>query len=413
MGVDGAAIVRRFFDWAQRVDAEQRAEGASVLARAYLHSDLPQASKAQFVVAMTMLLDDPHRDVRRALAEALAAAPEAPRALVVALAHDVDQVAAPLLARSPILTDADLIDCVTAGGAVAQCAIARRAKLGPGPADALANGSERAAALALIRNVDARPSRAGLETLIRRFGNDPEARVALLERPDLPAVLRAEITIGTMNALADLLVSRGRLNQIQAERSARDSRDAALAGIAADCADGELAELARALRERGVLTLALLLRSLLGGDRTLLAASLSELSGLPPRRVAGFVGDPNGGGFAAAALVAGLPRHALPVFRAALGAIETQGAERGAALKAPLVRSAIAACERSGDPALEPILALLSRFEAEAARAQARSSARIAARMGRLPPQLDFSPANDEEVVAPLSAPLGYLGSAA
>jgi uncharacterized protein (DUF2336 family) len=61
-------IVRRFLAWAQSADADARAEGASVLARAYLYSDLPAPMRAEAVLAMTALLDDSSVLVRRALA---------------------------------------------------------------------------------------------------------------------------------------------------------------------------------------------------------------------------------------------------------------------------------------------------------------------------------------------------------
>ena len=72
-------IVRRFLAWAQSADADARAEAASALARAYLYSDLPAPVRAEAVLAMTAMLDDPSVLVRRALAEALCSAGEAPR----------------------------------------------------------------------------------------------------------------------------------------------------------------------------------------------------------------------------------------------------------------------------------------------------------------------------------------------
>ena len=48
-------IVRRFLAWAQSADADARAEGASVLARAFLFSDLPAPVRAEAALAMTAL----------------------------------------------------------------------------------------------------------------------------------------------------------------------------------------------------------------------------------------------------------------------------------------------------------------------------------------------------------------------
>ncbi len=371
--VADSAIVRQFLGWAQQAGKDERAAAASAIARAFLHSDLTPSLRAEAAVAMTALVDDPCPDVRRALAEALSGASAAPRHLAVALANDLSEVAAALLARSPLLSDAELVNCVTIGDAVAQCAIARRPGLGAGPAEALAEVGAREAALALIGNLDADLTPGTLRRLFERLGADAETREALLRRPDLPASLQAEIAIAKAKALSDFAVSSGWLDRGRAERLARDAREAAFASIAAGCEAEERAELARTLRERSALTMALLLRSLLGGRRELAAAALAELSGVPLGRAAAFLRDPHGQGFAALALKAGLPRHALVAFRAALNAIDARGAGRGQRLKPPLIEAAIAACQACGDPALEPILSLLWRFAAEAARTEARS----------------------------------------
>jgi hypothetical protein len=94
----------------------------------------------------------------------------------------------------------------------------------------------------------------------------------------------------------------------------------------------------------------------------------------------------------------------LPAFRAALAAIKVHAGEVGDGLKLPLVQTVIDECERRDDPALAKVLALLWRFAAEAARAEASSFARDAiasAPLGRLPRNLDFSPANDDAGAEP------------
>jgi hypothetical protein len=146
-------IVRRFLAWAQRAGAEERAEAANALARAYLYSDLTPSIRAEAALAMTSLLDDPSTLVRRALAEALGGASEAPRHVIRGLAGDRSDVAAAVLQRSPVLTDADLADCAALADVVAQCAIARRPNLGPGAAAALSEIGERDAILTLLSNL--------------------------------------------------------------------------------------------------------------------------------------------------------------------------------------------------------------------------------------------------------------------
>ena len=395
-------IVRRFLAFAQCAGAEKRADGASALARAYLHSDLAAPIRAEAELAMTALLDDPSALVRRALADALGSAGGAPRPIILALAADPSDAAAAVLSRSPVLTDADLVDCVAMGDAVAQTAIARRPALLPGAIAALAEIGQRDAVLALIGNREAALTAEALTRILARFGADAEVREALLERPSLPAGLRARIVVATANELG--VAASQWLPRDRAERVAREARDQAICSIDSSCPGDERAELVRSLRACGALTPALLLRSLLGGERDLFASALAELSGMPLSRVAAFVLTPRGEGFAALAHRAGLKSGVLPAFRAALVAVKAHVGEAGDGLKLTLVQSVIDECERRDDPALAKVLALLWRFAAEAARAEAAGFAREAiasAPLRRLPLSLEFSPANDDAGAEP------------
>jgi uncharacterized protein (DUF2336 family) len=390
------SIVRRFVRFAQCAGPEQRAEAASALARVYLHSNLAAPVRAEAELAMMALLDDPSPLVRRALANALSGAGVAPRPLILALAGDQPDVAAPVLQRSPVLTDADLVDCAAIGDTVAQHAIARRPDLKPGAIAALAEVGQRDAVLTLIGNLEAALGAGALARILERFGDDAEVREAMLERPSLPAGVRARIVVKTANGLSNAALQW--LPRERAERVAREARDQAICSIASSCPADERAELVRSLIACEVLTPALLLRSLLGGERDLFAEALAVLSGVPLRRVAAFILHPGGQGFAALALKAGLKSGVLIAFRAALAAIKAHVREPGDGLKLLLVQKVIDECEWRDDPALAKVLALMWRFAAEAARAEAVGYAdgAIASTTLRLPPSLEFSPANDE-----------------
>jgi uncharacterized protein (DUF2336 family) len=390
-------IVRRFLAFVQCAGPEKRAEAASALARAYLHSDLTEPLRAEAEVAMMALLEDPWPLVRRALADALGGAAGAPRALILALASDQSDVAVAVLSRSPALSDADLVDFAAMGDVVTQSALARRTDLLPGAIAALAEVGQREAILALIGNREVCLAAVALSRILERFGADAEVREALLELPALPPGLRAQIVMATANEIGD--ATSQWLPGGRAARVAREARDRAICSIAFSCPEGEREALVRSLRACGALTPALLLRSLLGGARELFVATLSELSGAPLSRVAAFIRDPRGEGFAALAHKAGLERKTLPAFLAALAAIKAEVGETSDGLSLHLVQAVIDECERRDDPALAKVLALLWRFAAEAARTEAAGFARDAiasAPLGQLPRNLDFSPANDD-----------------
>ena len=331
-------IVRRFLAWAQSADEEARAQGASTLARAYLYSDLDPSVRAEAAVAMSALTADPSVLVRRTLGEALCRAHDAPRMVILALAADEPEAAAAVLQYSPVLTDADLVECVAAGDGAVQTTLARRPNLPPRATAALAETGRLDVILALIGNLETNLPTDLLHAVLTRFNDDASVRDALLERASLPAALRARIAVA---AAKDLAVEASQwMASERAERVAREARDQAISAIASSCRPEERAELARALRVSGALTPALLLRSLLGGQYGLFAAAMAELSGLPAPRVAAFILEPKGQGFAALARRAGLkdepsarlPRRALgdqDSFRRTCRRAQTQAGAKG------------------------------------------------------------------------------------
>ena len=135
-------IIRQFLTWTQHTSAARRAEAAGALARAYLYGGLGDDMAWEAEAALLALLDDPSSLVRRALAEACAGCASAPRTLIVALAGDQAEIAAIVLARSPVLGDADLVDGVAIGCLTVRLAIAGRLNLSAAVAGALAEIGE-------------------------------------------------------------------------------------------------------------------------------------------------------------------------------------------------------------------------------------------------------------------------------
>ncbi|TIO90981.1 MAG: DUF2336 domain-containing protein, partial [Mesorhizobium sp.] len=130
----------------------ERAAAASALARAYINSDLPFEDRCAAEAALTLLLDDVSAKVRQALAEALSMSHHAPPQVIAALASDQPEVAALVLARSPLLTDADLIDRVACGQKATQKLIANRPVVSMSLAAAIAEIGEPEACATLIAN---------------------------------------------------------------------------------------------------------------------------------------------------------------------------------------------------------------------------------------------------------------------
>ncbi|WP_170849914.1 MULTISPECIES: DUF2336 domain-containing protein [unclassified Beijerinckia] len=362
----------------------QRSRAAGALARAYLVSELSEADRADALVAMAVLLDDPSSSVRRELAVALATSADAPHHIITALAADQLEVALPILQRSPVLAESDLIDLVATASAEAQVVIARRSSVMPMLRALLAEVGGRDAVLAII---DARLSDAVLTRLVDRFATDGEVREAILQLPDLPADLRARLVGATAQALSDFVAGCAWLPQDRLARLAREAceRGAVIIASDSDYRADDLRRLVRHLRDSRQLTAALLLRSLLSGDRLLLEVSLAELSGFSAERVAGLVRLWKGAGFRALFARSGLPDWLIVPIKAALAALDEFGIEDSyghtGALRLGMIEPVLAACEAQRDPALRPVVATLRRFQGEAVREEARQAVQTMARV--------------------------------
>ncbi|MEH3148133.1 MAG: DUF2336 domain-containing protein [Methylobacterium frigidaeris] len=353
----------------RRDPAGRRAGAAAALARACLSASLPDGARREAVTALLALVDDPSPLVRRALAEACADAAGAPRPLVVALARDRPEIAAPVLARSPVLTDTDLVDCAAIGDEAARVAIAGRPHLSPMLCGALAEIAGAAALARLAANPGAGIPRGSLLRLVARHGGDARLREALLARPGLPLDVRHAVTARLADSLSDFVVGRGWLSPERGARVTREARERTTLGLAEGAERHDLRRLVEHLRRNGQLTAGLILRALLSRRIAFAEVALSDLSGLTPERTAGLMHDARGG-FATLYHRAGLPGALQPAFAAALSAWR-EGA-RGHAPGGPapsrrMIERALTACEATPDAESRALMALLDRVGAEAA----------------------------------------------
>jgi len=369
-------IVRHFLDWVRTARAGERADATAALARSYLYSDLSADDAAAAEGAMLMMLDDPSPLVRRALADVLAASPSAPPTVVLALADDQPQIAAPVYALSPLLVDADLVDAVATGNEDIQIAIASRSSLQRPVAAALAEVGTAEACLVLTRNCDAEIAEFSLDRVLERFGDAPAIREALLARNDLAPSTRLTMVTRISATLVDFVAARRWLDADHAQRIAREACEKATVTLAADTPATQMRSLVRHLRAGGALTAGLILRALLSGNVVLFEEALAELTEMPVERVSNLVYDAGNGGLRALFNQASLPPSTYPAFKEAIEAmreggfmIEPGGAAR---LKRRMIERVLTRCENEDIGDLAPLLTLLRRFATEAAREEAR-----------------------------------------
>ncbi|MDB5559773.1 MAG: hypothetical protein JWQ36_2707 [Enterovirga sp.] len=368
-------IVRRFLLWARNASPGHRAEATAALAKAFLYSDLSDSDRWEAETALTAMLDDPSAIVRRAMAESLAASPDAPRHIVLALAADSTEVAELVLSRSPVLIDADLIDAAALGCERIQGAIASRPYLSAAVSAGLAEIGRPSALVQLARNPGAEIGHPTLARLVERHGDTALLREALLARPDLPADVAQAIAAALARSLERFVVGCGWLSPERSGRATREARERTTVALSAGSERDEVERLVAYLRSSDQLTPALILRAILSGEMAFVEAAFCELTELSPKRVAGFCREAGGPGFRAMFAKAGLPPSLCPAFEAALEAWRVAGfAGRpvGAKLSRRVIERALAACSTLPPDQAGRLVALLRRFDVEAARDEAR-----------------------------------------
>ena len=369
-------IVRHFLHWVRTAPAAERANATAALARAYLYSELTPDDRAAAEGALVMLLDDPSPLVRSELARALAFSEQAPPAVIHALAADQPEVASWVLEHSPLLMDADLVDAVATGTPQAQAAIANRAHLPRPVAAAIAEVGSAEACLVLIENPAAELAGFSLDRIVTRHGHLAAIREAMLMRGDLPPATRQALLTKLSQTLAGFVAARAWLEQERAERVAKEACEKATVTLAAMLPSGEIRPLIRHLRASGQLNAGLILRALLSGNLELFEEALAELSEMSLKRVSALVHDIRSSGLYAVFDKAGLPTSTWAAFRAAIDAMHELGFAGDAGgmtrLKRRMVERVLTRCAEASDIDLEPLLLLLRRFAAEAARDEAR-----------------------------------------
>jgi len=273
-------------------------------------SVLSLQERALITGILEKLIREVSREIRRKLAIRLADAPGTPRELAVLLANDEIDIASPILIRSSVLEEVDLIEIIRGRSTQHLLAIAMRRDLSTAVADALVESGEKDVIRALLENQDARISRATMAYLVEQSKMVDEFQEPLVRRRDLPPELARRMCLWVSAAIRQSILERfnidadkldDQLEPIAREEAAR--REAgAMTGDAA-------AELAHALGEGRKLTPRLLMQTLRRGEIPLFEAMLGEMSGLRVTLIRRLCYETGGQGLAVVARGIGLSRE--------------------------------------------------------------------------------------------------------
>lgn len=224
-------------------------------------------------------------DIRRQLSDKLADTDWAPRELVTALANDTIEIARPILERSTVLQDADLIEVIRSRAREHRLTIAISRELSEEVSDAIVEvgAGEDDVLEALIGNENASLSRAAMDYLVAESERRDGFQEPLLRREDLPPELAYKMFWWVGAALRDFIINDFEiephiLGPILEEATAAGLEN--LGGAAQKSAQAAAARLSEEMGRTEHLNISVLLNLLERGRIQAFMAGLSQLSGV-------------------------------------------------------------------------------------------------------------------------------------
>jgi uncharacterized protein (DUF2336 family) len=271
-------------------DADQRVRILLARKLAQFIPELQAPEREQFgervLATLAGLVEDEAVRVRAVIADVVKEMPEAPRELILRLAHDSAMlVSEPVIRLSPLLNVRDLL-ALLANPPAAQTAtaVARRPGLCEAVADAIAASADNAAIAALLSNQSAAIREATLDALVARAANHEDWHDPLVHRPKLTARAARALSEIVTTHLLEVLASRGDLESgVTAElrrRLAKRSEQAAPARPADATIDDAMAA-AHAMDLKGELDERSVLAAAQRGDVLACTAMLAVAAGVP------------------------------------------------------------------------------------------------------------------------------------
>ncbi len=162
-------------------------------------------------VFLTLVRQAEH-DIRKALSERLADVAWAPASLINVLALDEIEIARPIIAKSPLLKDQDLIRLLVEATVEHQIEVARRPRVGAIVVDAILDRGEPAVLTALAGNGTADISDTGVRRLVEASRRIAGLRAPLTRHPKLTEDLAQQLYAWVGQALRQAIGERFRID---------------------------------------------------------------------------------------------------------------------------------------------------------------------------------------------------------
>ncbi len=246
------------------------------------------------------VINDIESSVRQAVAGRMALMDDVPRDIISKLANDSINVAFPILEKSGLLRDEDLIEVIKLRTEEHMLAITMRQHVSESVCDAIVETGKESVIVSLLKNGNARISENTMGYLVEQSRRVDTFQEPILNRDDLKPELAKRMFLWVSAALRDHIVSQFNLDKATVDELLEEVTAAEIAATGAAERTSKASELAEALKDEGLVTVDILLTALAEGEVPLFIALYAKVTKLREFLVQRLVFEPGGEGLAIA-----------------------------------------------------------------------------------------------------------------
>lgn len=248
-----------------------------------LQADLTEYERANIADILVSLVRQAEIDLRESLSERLCIMDDVPEDVILYLAHDIIDVAKPVLQYSKILTETDLLYIIQSKGREYWQAIAQRKLLETSVVDALVYRNDEGTALNLLLNESIELKETALEAFAELSKYSDMVAEPLLRRQELPQKIAMDLFWHVSSHLRARIVENFKIPQDKLDAALQDAledfTDTAV-GIQEPKPSALMIDLAKQYHRLGRINDVMLVKTMRRGQVRFFVALMAERSGL-------------------------------------------------------------------------------------------------------------------------------------
>lgn len=266
--LDGGKILSRdITDLVRDKRDAVRAQAAQKICRTYRDATLSDDERRLARRLLEIMAKDAAEMVRRALAVTLKNSPDLPHDLAVRLARDIDNIAVPVLANSPVFTDDDLIEILKSRAAAKVIAVAKRPSVSDSIVQAIIRYGDSHSVAEVAANDGAVLSERAAHEVLSLYHDDDLIKASMISRRDLPSrVAEKLITLMSEDVGLQLQARHALSVETALDLATRSRERATLDLIDESWKSKDLERLIRTIHQKKRLTTDLILRGACSGQ---------------------------------------------------------------------------------------------------------------------------------------------------